>query len=161
MCGEVSQSEREGKFVHVREVKCIEAVERRAQDGIDMSKSTRDNIMNGGVAVCYWPLLVENEALTFCLSSRDFCPGLHSTFLVGLVNARDLCPGLYKTLQFIVLKPTTFRGVLQAQDDCLKPCTCVSCNRNRECMHPLTGHDHNMRNRSLQNTTYLVCIGSR
>jgi len=26
MCGEVSQSEREGKFVHVREGKCIEAV---------------------------------------------------------------------------------------------------------------------------------------
>jgi len=26
MCGEVSQSEREGKFVHVRQGKCIEAV---------------------------------------------------------------------------------------------------------------------------------------
>jgi len=41
-----------------------------------MSKSTRDNNMNGGVAVCYCPLLVENEVLTFCLSSRDFWTGV-------------------------------------------------------------------------------------
>jgi len=41
-----------------------------------MSKSNCGNNMTGGVAVCYWPLLVENEIAMFPLNARDFCPGL-------------------------------------------------------------------------------------
>jgi len=41
-----------------------------------MSKSNCGNNMTGGVAVCYWPLLVENEIAMFPLNARNFCPGL-------------------------------------------------------------------------------------